>query len=562
MRTVLLAAVAVVCAAPAGAAETPVYRDRWFYAAVNLQVAERADELVRLIERAGKAGYNGVVLADHKLNLLDRVPGFYFKHLARVRAAADRAGIEIIPAVFPIGYSSGLLAHDANLAEGLPVRDAPFVVREGRARLRLLSEPSPLANGGLEQTRGDRFAGFSFQDEPGKKTFADREVRHGGAVSCRMENFRAGEAANCRLTQRVRLRPHTAYRYSARVRTRELQPSGHFKLLALGRDRTLSFEEGELKPNEDWKEVSIVFNTLDQAEVTLYAGIWDGRSGTAWVDDLKLEPLGLVNVLRRPGCPLTVASADGKTVYEEGKDFAPLRDEKLGQTPWPGEFGFAHRGPDLRLLPGSRIREGDELRVSWYHPVKTHSYQVTCCLSEPRVFELLTRQAELVKKHLAPKTWFFSHDEIRVAGWCKSCQADGPPGRALAANVRRCAAIVRKLDPKARLVVWSDMFDPQHNAVKKYYLVNGTLEGSWEGLPKDMIVANWNGHRTAASLKFFAERGHGQVIAGYYDADPADFHRRTAAARGLAGVDGFMYTTWRHDYRHLEAFGKLMRGGR
>ena len=43
--------------------------------------------------------------------------------------------LEIVPAVFPVGYSNDLLWHDPNLIEALPVRDAPIVVRDGVARL-------------------------------------------------------------------------------------------------------------------------------------------------------------------------------------------------------------------------------------------------------------------------------------------------------------------------------------------------------------------------------------------------------------------------------------------
>src|SRR5205085_10169775 len=142
-----------------------------------LQVERSTDELAALIERAGKAGYNGVVVADYKLNILDRVPPHYFRNVARVRKAAAAAKVEIIPAVFPVGYSDGLLAHDPNLAEGLPVKDAPFVVKGREAVL----EPDPAArlrNGDLEDVKGDRFAGFSLQDDPGRTTFADREVVH------------------------------------------------------------------------------------------------------------------------------------------------------------------------------------------------------------------------------------------------------------------------------------------------------------------------------------------------------------------------------------------------
>ena len=544
--------------------DRPRYERRWFYAALNLQVAENADRLVALIERAGKAGYNGVVLADYKLNILDRVPDFYFPNVARVRAAAAATGIEIIPAVFPIGYSAGLLAHDPNLAEGLPVADAPFVVR-GREATLVPDLETQLRNGGLEETTGDRFAGLSFQDDAGKATVADRAVAHGGKVSCRMrDTAQTSSSGNSRLVMQVKVRPHACYRFSAWVKTQDLQPAGGFRLLALGEGgRALTFFEGGIEPTRDWKRVAVVFNSLDHRRVNLYAGLWGGVRGTLWIDDLRLEELALVNVLRRDGCPLSVTSADGRTTYAEGKDFERVVDPKLGQVPYAGEYDFDHPGAPLRLRAGSRIKDGQRLLVSWYHPVLTQGTQVMCCLSEPKVYDLLRDQARRVEALLHPKTFFLSHDEVRVVNWCRACRSRGlTPGALLADNVRRCARIVHEVSPRAETVVWSDMFDPNHNAVPDYYLVNGTLAGSWEGLDRGVIVANWNSGKAAASLAFFAGRGHRQVIAGYYDDGLEDLTRWDAAARGVPGVIGFMYTTWQSRYDDLEAYGRKLRGER
>jgi hypothetical protein len=442
----------------------------------------------------------------------------------------------------------------------MPVRDAPFVVKGGVAVL-VPEKGAALKNGGLEEAKGHRFVGWGFQDDPGKKTFADNKTVKAGKVSCRFENFNAGESHNARLTQKVKCRPWACYRLSAWVKTSELSPSGNFKLMAMGKGGPLSFQEGELKPTEDWKQIAVVFNSQDNDEMTLYAGVWGGKSGTVWVDEVALEELSLVNVLRRSGCPFTVKSADGKTTYDEGKDYEPVRDEKLGQDPWAGEYGFSHKGAELRLTKSSRIKDGDRLLVGWYHPVKTHSYQVGCSLTEPKLFDVLRAQAKLVRKHLAPKTWFFSHDEIRVAGWdALSEKSKKTPGEQLAENVKKCVAIVRDLDPKARIVVWSDMFDPNHNAVDRYYLVKGSWKGSWEGLPKDVDVANWNGGKASASLKWFSERGHRQVIAGYYDSGMDGFTRWHKAAKDVKGVRGFIYTTWRADYKLLEKYGEAMKG--
>lgn len=537
------------------------YERRWFYSMSNLQVADNADKLIALIERAKKSGYNGVVLADYKLNILDRVPDHYFRNVERVQKAAQAAGVEIVPAVFPIGYSNGLLAHDPNLAEGLPVVNAPFVVRGREAAL----DPAPasiVANGGFEDSANDRFAGFNSQDGPGKSTFADREVKRGGQTSCRFEAN--GPDINRRVIQRVAVRPGAAYRLSAWVKTRGLSDPTSFRLLAIGaaeKGRSLTFFEGGVAATQDWKKHDVVFNSFDHESVNVYAGLWGQGRGTAWVDDLTLEELGPVNVLRRPGCPVTVTSDDGATRYEEGRDYGPLVDPKLGTVPYAGEFEFEHAAPPLRLTANSRIQDGQRLRVSWYHPVLVHGSQIMACPSEEKMYAFLRDQARRVNELLRPSTFFMSHDEVRVLNWCQACQSRKlTAGQILADNARRCVAILKEVSPGAEVVVWSDMFDPNHNAIDNYYLVNGTLAESWEGLDKAVIVANWNGGRKRPSLDFFAARGHRQVIAGYYDADDlSGFTSWDQAARGVPGVEGFMYTTWRTKYDLLETYGEAMR---
>jgi hypothetical protein len=103
------------------------------------------------------------------------------------------------------------------------------------------------------------------------------------------------------------------------------------------------------------------------------------------------------------------------------------------------------------------------------------------------------------------------------------------------------------------------MFDPFHNAVKgPYYLVNGPWTGSWEGLPKDVVIMNWNHGERDKSLKFFADRGHRQIVATYYDDESMKQTRDwLASASGQGSVIGYMYTTWRGDYAKMEDFAKL-----
>lgn len=544
-------------AAPA----VPAYARRWFYSSVNLQVDRAADGLIALVDRAGKAGYNGLMLADYKLNVLDRVTPNYFANVRRLRAAAEAAGVEIIPAVFPIGYSGGLLAHDPNLAEGMPVEGEPFRVQGREARPEPLAAPM-FRNGGMEDARGDRLDGFAFQDDPGVGSFVDEEVQRSGRRSLRLQA--GGSSPNRRVMQSIAVEPHRSYRFSAWIKTKDLQPANGFRLLVLGAgtpSRPLTFFEGGVERTQDWKPVDVVFNSLDQTKVNAYVGVWSPTGGSVWIDDVAIAPLGLTNILRRDGCPFVVKSADGRTTYEEGRDFEPVADPKLGRVPWAGEYSFAHEGPPIRLTAASRIQDGDSLRVSYHHPVAVHGSQVMCCLSVPKVEDLLREQARRVNDLFHPRTFFMSHDEIRCLNWDRSClERKLTPGAILARNVEQCAAILDTVAPGCEIVVWSDMFDPRHNAVMgPYYLVNGSLEGSWLGLPPRVTIANWNAGKAAESLRFFADRGHRQIIAGYYDSDDlSGFTAWNAAARGVPGVDGFMYTTWEHKYRLLDAYGQAM----
>ena len=130
----------------------------------------------------------------------------------------------------------------------------------------------------------------------------------------------------------------------------------------------------------------------------------------------------------------------------------------------------------------------------------------------------------------------------------------------LADNVRTCAGILRQVNPGGRIYVWSDMFDPNHNAHANYYLARGDFTNSWKGLDTDIIVVPWYYDQRAASLQFFAGLGNRQLIAGYYDSSPTLVTNWLNAARPYTGICGVMYTTWQNNYSDLETFEQLLAG--
>ncbi len=148
-----------------------------------------------------------------------------------------------------------------------------------------------------------------------------------------------------------------------------------------------------------------------------------------------------------------------------------------------------------------------------------------------------------------------------MQGWDESCRKTGKtPGELLAENVRKCVALVRAEDAGKPIYVWSDMFDPHHNAQKagRYYLVkgDGPWYGSWKGLDKDVVIVNWNSDpgKRVASLRHFAGLGHRQILAGYYDGPVAAIRGWLRDGEQVQGIVGAMYTTWQHQYRDLEGF--------
>src|SRR5262249_7226336 len=113
--------------------------ERWMYCSQNLWVDKNIDALETLFRRAAKAGYTHVLLADSKVSKLGDMDARYFRNIEQLKKLATELNLQIVPALFSIGYSNDLLWHDPNLIEALPVRDALFVVNNGQARL----QPDP-----------------------------------------------------------------------------------------------------------------------------------------------------------------------------------------------------------------------------------------------------------------------------------------------------------------------------------------------------------------------------------------------------------------------------------
>src|SRR6266404_3962929 len=135
VRSLLLGLAIWLVGVVSSVADPPDRRQLWLYCPTNLLVDANVDKLDALWRRAAKVGYTQVLLGDTKFCVLENMPEKYFQNIERIKKLAAELKLEIVPGMFPIGWSNALLAHDPNLAEGLPVRDALFVVHGGEARI-------------------------------------------------------------------------------------------------------------------------------------------------------------------------------------------------------------------------------------------------------------------------------------------------------------------------------------------------------------------------------------------------------------------------------------------
>jgi hypothetical protein len=535
-----------------GLSQKKIYPDRWIYISRSFNTDKHVEEVREIAQTASEHGLTAIVLSG-----MDRISlgsPEYLERLRKVKTIADQYRLEIIASGFNTGYGGAILEHDNNLAEGMLVKDALFVAQDGVARF-AADSPAKLQNGGFEQFHADGFTAFEKQDEPGRKTFVDVSVFHSGKSSLRIENFGDTKAGIARVAQEIRVTPYRCYRVSARVRTEDAAPASLFSIKAIapdGRD-LCPFEPPAPTPTSGWRQVTTAFNSWNFDRIDLNFGVFEGVKGKVWVDDVDIEEVGLMNVVRREGAPLTVRDEASGTVYEEGRDFAPVADPNL-------DFQWTHEMPSIRLLPASRIRNGARLRVSYYHGTTIYNDQVSACPSEAQTYEVWKEQFPLIEKYLSPKRYFLGVDEVRLFNRCAACQKRKLAAAEILGQMTHWLySQVRAVNPNAEVFVWSDMFDPNHNSNRQYFLVDGSLENTWQYLPKDMGIVAWYFEKRQESLDFFSSRGFRTIAAAYYDDDdlsnPQGWLEAMDSTPNAAGI---MYTTWSSKYKLLAPFGDLV----
>jgi len=551
----------------------------WFQVGCNLHLEESCQAAMALMDRAAKAGYTGVHFVAFKDNLLRDGQGIAADetNLLAVLARAEQLGLDMMKDFGVGGVGEGLLRADPNLAVGLPVTSKLVVSSDGTTLGRGLGI-ALVPDGGFEDWSGGGTQLPSWDWTDGGLSQDTTTVRPGSQGSSSLHiDLGANSAENKRAGVQIQLQSFHQYEVSFWAKTDSVainaqQFGVHVKEVGNSSWRVwLGPDDFVLPSSPAWTKYKFTFNSLEaevpsadgNLDVTIYVGAWgvaDVTEGSLWLDDVTIRQAGLINLVRREGAPLTVEIDEAGVLVplEEGVDFAYVDDPLLGvANGLSGNYDRWHEAPVIDLLVGG-FHAGQKALVHHYAVERVYSYSVAPSMCASGVFDVLADHLTMLRTYYpGVSSFLLNYDEIRQANWGVDCaQRASDAGSLLAWHTAETIQLLRAQLPAARIYTWSDMFDPNHNAVADYYLVNGSFADSWIGLDPEVVVINWHGG--AESFEHFETLGLKQLVSGNADSIAAHLD----AARDSSGIVGAHFVNWSNDFTQLETFAEIVLGSR
>lgn len=523
-----------------GRAADPDWPERFRYRMVllrNTSLSSNAEleTAKQQLQRAAITGYNCVVLAASANLIQPQIAGDeYLARLRLLRDEANRLGIGLVPSVMPFDSDAVTKPFDPHLAEGLPVRNVLYVAEGAAAHLRP-APPITLVNSGFETVGQNGIPGWQLVGLlPGRSSIEiDSRQAHYGNSSLRLKNVaEQTEYVSYRAVQKVWLPPFRLFRASVWIKSEDPNLTALGYLEVTGGARCLGFSD--LRPAEvsEWDRLDLLFNSLQGGETEIRLLVSDSSSGahTIWFDGLEIVHVGLVNMLRRPDCPVVVRNERGRA-YDEGRDFEIADGRAIGSS---AENSLSDDALQLALTRSSRIRDGERLRVSFYS--RDCSRSVSLCTSSGRVYDFFAAGINPLRDALSPFGYHLATKYISTANWDEACaRSKKTPGAQWGDSLLRQITILNGSGSRPVCFVWSDMYEPWYDPHANFWVRNGSFEDAWRHLPKDCVIANAHyDAEESKSSRFFAAEGYSQVIAG--DAKVGEWMQASAEIPGIIGV--------------------------
>lgn len=528
--------------------------------------------IVEHFQMAGRAGYNGVLFTDPGLDAIEKQSKKFLDGYALIVAQAKKNSLTVIPGGF-LPYSGAI--NDRMLAEASPVRNTPFKVAGGIARC-ASDHNTGLKNGNFESFAGNVPTGWKPNGmSAGKNYVQDKYVKHSGTSSLKVFSI----PQNAGIAQNVTVKPFRAYRISAWFKTSEVKgyqgiqfevhgEKGYRHRLLNRRWRPFGTPKvwSHLGASMPWKKLTTDFNSMDNRSVNIrfvFAGIGYGTSAqpnaTIWMDDMVVEEVGLYETVIRRKHPVTVKSADQKIIYKEGSDYAIDPRCKVFT-----DDDFYYEG-HLKIPAGSRIKNGDELRVSWYKFSDTYLLfsETNFCL--PETWKAMEDNVQRIDKLMGNSNFMYlNYDEWRSAFMDDRCElfpGVRKAGDYLAGTLGKTLQLCRKANCARTIYLLNDMYDPYHNAGNPYYMLPGGATDSWKNMDTNTIVINWSPN-LAQSYGFYmglnptmkkGKMNRQAILVQGAEEVPGKINViKSLEAKGGKGVVGMVWVTWYQRWFHME----------
>ena len=540
----------------------PAPPELWYFQHSYVNSAAGVQYCEGLIDQAAAAGYTGVVIWDTGLTTL-QYSWWNASYMQQVVQYAQSKGLKVMPLVAPYGHSTDILRRNPNWAEGEQVVGTQLQVDAGGQTMHVVNPLPALANSSFENGRTGWFA----YGDAG--TVLDSSTAHTG-LSSGLISGSLNPSSNARFYQSFPVQPWRQYHLRMYLKTQNFQ--GYTQMEVFG-DNDFSYNRVNLPlnvaANQDWTAWDVAFNSGNHTNMSILTGVWGGNQGNIWFDDITVEETALVYVLRGASTPLKMYDpANLAHVYTENTDYGAIADPKFATNPTFDDYW--HAPMTIPVPTGSSLKPGQTVSMDWYAMQPIYG-DAGVSLTDPGPWQWMQDNAKAVGQAFPNAGGFFlGYDEMRHMNSTASAKAKNmTAGQLLAWNFKQTYDLFKSVNPSVPLYVWSDMFDPNHNAVNNYYLVEGDLTGSWLGVPADVTIMNWNLNSLTTSATWFSGKNpqqpvaYHQVVAGYYDTGNGAVaaNNELAQVKGIPGITGFMYTTFADDYTQLGAFASAVKAG-
>lgn len=543
------------------------------------------DSLIARMRSGKRLGYNAMVAIDSKLEILESMPKDYLDNVKRAVAEAEKLEMALIPAHFHQGQHIYGKGNDHARVEAFPVKNTKFVVSSGEAR-GVGDHPTGFKNGNFESYNGNTPLNWSLSNlQANRSCFIDKAFKKEGSASLRMVNQTTG----AHIRQNIDLKPFRAYRISAFIATQDIKGQEYRRLMfSVKGHTTADGHQNELlgrrsRPfgtstiwsfvsrTQGWREVHVDFNSLYSTAATLcfWSNCSKVPSGTVWIDDIRLEEVGLYETVRRKSQEnsIVVRSADGNTTYREGTDY--IVDPKCNTFTDDSYFYEGH----LKIPQESPIKNGQELRVNWYQyaDVETAVPETDFCLRE--TWNALRDNLTRIDNIMGHKNWMWmAMNEWRVAGWNDQCKLMKfqTAGEYMGKSLRMIQNLLWEENGCRQVYTWNDMFDPYHNAWKPYRMTNGGALNSWKDLHDSTIIINWRPgpHWDKMSYRFYmglddSLNPEGKVIRQIIPCNTGGIISSRLKTieqfekEGGKGVIGIVYLCWSSNHSQMAAVANV-----